>query len=77
MRRQLTTHPITTLGGLLAVAFVLFMVSGIPAVRNAHGWTVADVVGYVSWFGFLLVFLTFLVSVAYLAVRSARGRRTA
>jgi hypothetical protein len=76
MRSQLTTRPIRTLGILLGVAFVLFMISGIPAVRNAKGWNLADVVGYISWFGFLLTSLAFLVSAGYVAVHAAR-RRTA
>jgi hypothetical protein len=75
MRHQLTTHPIRTLGGLLAVAFVLFMLSGIPALKNAHGWNLADALGYVTWLGFLLTFLVFLVSTGYVVVR--RNRRTA
>jgi hypothetical protein len=73
MRRQVTTRPIRTLVGLLAVAFVLFMISGIPAVKDAHGWTLADAVGYVAWFGFLLVFLAFLVCAGYLGIRRLRG----
>lgn len=77
MRSQLTTHPIRTLGILLGVAFVLFMISGIPAVKNATGWNLADVIGYISWFGFLLTFLAFLVSTGYVVVHSARRRRTA
>jgi uncharacterized membrane protein len=77
MRHQVTTHPIRSLCGLLALAFVLFMISGIPAVKDAHGWTLADVVGYISWFGFLLTFLTFLVAAAYHVVRMVRARRTA
>jgi hypothetical protein len=73
MRRQLNTHPIRTLAGLLAVAFVLFMISGIPAIKRAHGWTLADVVGFFAWFGFLLVFLTFVICAAYVAIRRVRG----
>jgi hypothetical protein len=76
MRRQLNHHPIRTLGGLLAVAFVLFMISGVPAIKNAHGWTLADVVSYFAWFGFLLVFLTFLVCAAYVVIRRLRGLST-
>jgi len=75
MRHQLTTHPMRTLGGLLAVAFALFMISGIPAVKDATGWNLADAIGYISWFGFLLTFLVFLVSAGYIVVR--RARRTA
>ena len=77
MRHQLTTHPLRTLGALLAVSFVLFMISGIPSVKNATGWNLADVIGYISWFGFLITFLTFLVSAGYVAVRTARRRRVA
>lgn len=77
MRHQLTTRPMRSLGCLLAAAFVLFMISGIPAVKNAKGWNLADVVGYISWFGFLLTFLIFLVAAGYVAVHSARRRRTA
>jgi hypothetical protein len=77
MRRQIQSHPVRTLAGLLVVAFALFMISGIPSVKNAKGWSLADVVGYISWFGFLLTFLAFLVTAGYLAVRGARSRRTA
>lgn len=77
MRHQLTTHPIRSLAALLAVAFVLFMVSGIPAVRDAHGWNLADVIGYIAWFGFLISALTFLGSATYVALRGVRDRRTA
>ena len=77
MRHQITSHPIRTLGGLLAAAFALFMVSGIPAVSDAHGWNLVDVVGYIAWFGFLLTFLAFLACSAYLVVRGLRRRQTA
>lgn len=77
MRQQLVTHPIRSLASLLVVAFVLFMISGIPSVKNAKGWNLADVIGYISWFGFLLTFLAFLVGTGYVLVHGARRRRTA
>ncbi len=77
MRHHLTSHPIRTLTALLALAFVLFMVSGIPTIRNATGWNLADAIGFIAWFGFLITALAFLVSAAYVAVRGVRGRKTA
>lgn len=75
--RQLDDHPLRTLAGLLGLAFGLFLVSGIPAVKDARGWTAADAVGYVSWFGFLLCALLFLVAGGYAALRAMRRRYSA
>jgi hypothetical protein len=76
MRRQLTTHPIRTLAGLLVLAFGLFQLSasGQPGTywENGPGW-----LGGIAWILFLLTTLTFLVSAGYLAVRTVRARRTA
>jgi len=75
--RQLTDRPLRTLAGLLALAFVLFMLSGIPALRDAkHG--VYLVLGDICWFGFLLTALAFIVGGLFVLVRMAtRSRRTA
>lgn len=75
--RQLIDHPLRTLGGLLVLAFVLFMLSGIPALRYAkHG--VYLVLGDICWFGFLLTALAFVVGGLVVLVRLAgRSRRTA
>jgi hypothetical protein len=77
MRHQLTTHPIRSLATLLGVAFVLFMISGIPVFRDAEGWNLADVIGYIAWFGFVLTALAFLISAVYVAVRGLRARSAA
>lgn len=73
---QLDHHPLRTLGGLLALAFVLFSLSGIPTVKDATsgGWLV---VGDICWFGFLLTALAFLVAGVVLLVRRLGHRRTA
>ncbi|GGB44821.1 hypothetical protein GCM10011492_39880 [Flexivirga endophytica] len=72
--RQLREHPLTTLGGLLAVAFVLFMCSGIPALKNAHHGTNL-VLGNICWFGFLLTALVFVIAGVYtLAHRTGHAR---
>lgn len=75
--RQLQDHPMRTLAALLVTAFVLFMLSGIPALRNAHGWTLTDALGYVCWFGFLLSGLVFVLAGVYTLVRTALAHRTA
>jgi hypothetical protein len=75
--QQLRNHPLRTLGVLLGIAFVLFMLSGIPAFKNAKGWNIQDVLGYVCWFGFVICALLFLVAGAYTVVRTLRGRRLA
>ena len=74
--RQLDHHPLRTLGGLLALAFVLFSLSGIPTVKDATsgGWLV---VGDICWFGFLLTALAFLVAGVVLLVRRLGHRRIA
>ena len=58
--RQLDLHPIRVLAGLLVSAFVLFLLSGIPTLRYATsgGWLV---VGDITWFGFLVGGLLFVV----------------
>jgi len=75
--RQLTNHPLRTLAGLLALAFVLFMLSGIPALRYAkHG--VYVILGDICWWGFLLTALAFIIGGLVVLVRLAgRSRRTA
>jgi hypothetical protein len=77
LMRQLRTHPIRTLAILLVTAFVLLMISGIPAIKNAKGWNVQDAIGYISWFGFLIAALLFVLGGAYTIVRAVRGRRLA
>ena len=58
---------------LLVVADVaLFLVSGIPAVKDPDGG-VATVLSDVVWFGFLLGLLTLLVWGAVAGVRRLRG----
>jgi hypothetical protein len=52
-------------------------VSGIPVLRDAEGWNLADVIGDVAWFGFVLAALAFLVSAVYVAVRGLRARSAA
>jgi len=75
--RQLIDHPLRTLAGLLVLAFVLFMLSGIPVLREAqHGRYL--VLGDICWFGFLLTALAFVVGGIVVLVRLAgRSRRTA
>lgn len=77
LMRQLTEHPLRTLAALLALAFVLFMLSGIPALRYAkHGGYL--VLGDICWFGFMLAALAFVVGGIVALVRLAgRSRRTA
>ena len=75
--RQLQNHPLRTLSILLVTAFVLVMISGIPAIKNAKGWNIQDVIGYISWFGFLLTGLLFVVAGVYTVVRTLRQRRVA
>lgn len=77
MRNQLTSHPIRTLGALLALAFVLFLLSGIPALRDAHDTSFIGLLSEVVWFGFLLTALAFVVGAGYAAVRAARRRSAA
>lgn len=73
---RLREHQTRTLGGLIAVAFVLFMCSGIPALKNAtHG--VNFWLGNVCWFGFLLTALAFVVTAVYAVVqRNTHARGT-
>jgi len=73
---QLDHHPLRTLGAMLALAFVLFMLSGIPTIRDATsgGWLV---VGDICWFGFLLTALAFVVTGVVVLVRRLGHRRTA
>ncbi|MBB2894508.1 hypothetical protein [Flexivirga oryzae] len=71
---QLREHPGRTLGALLAVAFVLFMGSGVPAWKDAtHG--VDLVLGDICWFGFMLTALVFLIAGAYTLARAASRTR--
>ena len=74
--KQLQEHPRRTLGGLLAVAFVLFMCSGIPALKDAtHG--VKLVLGNICWFGFLVTALAFVIASVYTLARRSRRARSA
>jgi hypothetical protein len=75
--QQLRNHPLRTLAVLLVTAFVLVMISGIPAIKNAKGWNIQDVIGYISWFGFLITGLLFVAGGVYTIVRSLRQRRVA
>ncbi len=71
--RVLRHHPIRVLVALLAVAFVLFNLSGIPRYRYAKSGP--DLVaGDVFWFGFLLAAAGFVLAGGYVIVRSLRGR---
>jgi hypothetical protein len=74
--RQLDRHPIRYLGGLLVLAFVLFMLSGIPTLKDATSgaWLI---VGDITWFGFLLTSLIFVVASLTVVVRRLGHRRTA
>jgi hypothetical protein len=74
--RQLDRHPLRTLGALLAVAFVLFNLSGIPTLKEARsgGWLV---IGDICWFGFLLTALAFVVGGVVVLVRRLGQRRAA
>ncbi|HET8604515.1 MAG TPA: hypothetical protein VFM09_11340 [Marmoricola sp.] len=74
--RQLDHHPLRTLAGLLVLAFVLFMLSGVPAIKDAKSG-IDLVIGDITWFGFLLAALAFLVVGAVIVVRAARRRRPA
>lgn len=69
--QQLQEHPLRTLGIVLALAFCFFMTSGIPALKNADSG-VDLVLGDIAWFGFLVLFLLFLVGTAYTVVRRVR-----
>lgn len=76
MKQLLRTHPLPVLGGLLVLAFVLFMLSGIPVLKDAqHGWYL--VLGDICWFGFLLSALAFVVGGVYTFVHRARRPRSA
>lgn len=74
--RQLDHHPIRVLGTLLVLAFALFMASGIPAVKDATSGPDL-VIGDITWFGFLLTALAFLVTGVVVIVRWAGRRRAA
>jgi hypothetical protein len=64
----------TTLLLLVVADVALFLVSGIPAVKDPDGgFTTA--LSNVVWFGFLLGLLTLLVWGAVAGVRRARGLR--
>ncbi|MFC6705587.1 hypothetical protein [Flexivirga alba] len=73
---QLREHPGKTLGGLLAVAFVLFMCSGIPALKDATRG-VNLVLGDICWFGFLVTALAFVIASVYTLARRTRRARSA
>ncbi len=75
--RQLREHPSRTLAALLATAFVLFMLSGIPRYRDAKDWGWDLFIGDIFWFGFLITALLFLVGAGYVVARRARGARSA
>ena len=74
--RQLDLHPIRALAGLLVLAFVLFTLSGIPTLRDATsgGWFV---VGNITWFGFLISALLFVVAGIVVVVRRVAHRSAA
>jgi len=59
----------------LAVADVaLFLISGIPALKNAkHG--ADNVIGELAWLGFVIGTLALLVTLAIWITRSTRQRR--
>jgi hypothetical protein len=73
---QLASHPIRTLGGLLVLAFVFFMLSASGQSgtfwENGPGW-----LGSIGWFCFLLTGLIFVVSAVSFVVRRARTGRPA
>lgn len=70
----LQTHPGRVLGGLLVLAFALFMCSGIPRYKEAtSGLDLA--IGDVFWFGWMVVFLVFVGCAIYTATRRVRRRR--
>ncbi|HET7305792.1 MAG TPA: hypothetical protein VFJ12_14720 [Segeticoccus sp.] len=73
---QLREHPLRTLAGLLALAFCLFMASGIPALKDATSG-IDLVLGDIAWFGFLIVALLFVIATAVVLVRAAAGSRRA
>lgn len=62
--------------GLFTLDVCLFVLSGVPAFRNAdHG--VKWVIGGIGWFGFLLTTLVLIVYSAVLLVRRSRDARAA
>lgn len=73
MSRWRITHTAITLA---VVDVALFIVSGIPALKNAkHG---SDyVLGEIAWMGFLLGTLALLVTLAIWITRTTRQRRVA
>jgi len=76
MRHRLVQHPVTSLAGLLILAFGFFMLSASGQSgtfwENGPAW-----LGSVGWVCFLLTALAFVVSAVYLVVRRTRSRRTA
>jgi hypothetical protein len=63
------------LAGLYALGGLLILVSGIPALKNAHsGWK--DVLGGIGWFGGCLVVLAAVVYTVVALVRRARRPQT-
>lgn len=63
--RLLDRHPLKTLGGLLLLAFVLFMLSGV--FKESPEW-----LGDICWFGWMVAFLAFLLGAGWTVVRRAR-----
>jgi hypothetical protein len=65
------------LGSLFALDICLFVLSGVPAFRNAkHG--IKDVIGGIGWFGFLVTTLVLIVIAVWTLVsRGIAARRTA
>jgi hypothetical protein len=70
---QLHRHPLRTLAGMLLLALGLFLLSasGAPGTYWSNGpvW-----LGDVGWFGWMIVFLLFVVAAVYSAVRAAVRR---
>lgn len=74
--RQLDQHPFRSLGGLLVLAFVLFMLSasGQPGTywSDGPGW-----LGEICWFAWMIAFLAFVGAGITTLVRRLSGRRSA
>jgi hypothetical protein len=71
--RPLHNHPLRTLAAMLLLALALFLLSasGAPGTYWSDGpvW-----LGTVCWFGWMIVFLLFVVTAAYSMVRSVVRR---
>lgn len=72
--RQLDRHSLSYLSGLLVLAFLLFSLSGVSAIKNATSGAL-HVVGDITWFGFLLAALAFIVTGVVVVVRRLGHRR--